>query len=191
MAVRAGGDILETIETNFDISLVAASEHLDGDINASSSRTASWAGNIGFDRPQLTLTPYFPNTEPPGKTPLSDRTSEAGNSSSGNPDEALKLQRVPNPPSANGKSHLKRRHLPHVPFIISLKKRGKSTVQMISAHFQKASQMTPLLLNAWIPTKLMDTLLRILDRVNKCARQKADFLGNLYSISISFVRLIL
>lgn len=133
-------------------------------INASSSRTASWAGNIGSDRPQLTLTPYFPNTEPPGKTPLADGTSEDGNSSSGNPDEAIKLQIVPNPPSANGKSHLKRRHFPHVPY--------NSDDQRT---FSEASQMPPLLLNAWIPTKLMDTLLRILDRVKKCARRKADF----------------
>ena len=118
MAGRAGGDMLETIDSDSDVSSVAASEHLEGDV-ASSLRTASWAGIIGFDRPQLTVTPYFPNTEPLG------------------------LQTVPNPPSASGKSHLKKWHLPHAPvshrspLIISLKKRGKSTIRMISARFQK------------------------------------------------------
>ena len=119
MAGRAGGDMLETIDSDFDVSSVAASKHLEGDLNASSLRTASWTGIISFDRPQLTVTPYFPNTEPLG------------------------LQTMPSPPSASGKPHLKKRHLSHVPvphrssFIISLKKRGKSTIRMISARFQK------------------------------------------------------
>lgn len=148
MAVRAGGDMLETIESDFDISSVATSEHLEEDINASSSRTASWAGNIGFD----TVTPYFSKPTPPGKEPLAGGISVDGNRSPENPDEGniavpaaklIELQTVPNPPNASGKPHLKKWHLPHVlvphcsPFIISLKKRGKSRMRMISACFQK------------------------------------------------------
>lgn len=144
--------MLETIESNFDISSVAASEQLERDINASSSLTASWAGDIGLDRPQSTITPYSPNTELPGKSPLADGISENRNSSLKPPDEgniavlaakSIELQTVPNPPSANGKSHRKKRHLRHVlephrsSFIISLKRLGNSTIQMISARFQK------------------------------------------------------
>ena len=100
----------------------------------------------------MTDTPYFLNIEPPNKTPLADGSSEDGTSSSENPDEdniavlaatLIELQAELNPPSASVKSHLKKRYSPHVlvphrsPFIISLKKRGKSTIQMISARFQK------------------------------------------------------
>lgn len=146
MAGRAGGDMLETIESDFDISSVTASGHLETDINASSSQTAFWAGNIGFDRPQLTDTPYFLNTEPP----LADGSSEDENSSPESPDtdniavlaaKSIELQTVPYPPSASGKSHLKKRHLPHVlvPFSFHnfIEKTGKSTFQLISARFQK------------------------------------------------------
>lgn len=119
LAGRAGGDMLETIDSDSDVSSVAASEQLDGDRNASSIRIASRAGTIGSERSQLTVTPYFPNTEPP------------------------RLHTMPKHSSTSGKSHLKKRHSPHalVPrrfsFIISLRKRGKSTIQMISARFQK------------------------------------------------------
>lgn len=40
MAGRSGGDMLETIESDFDISSTATSDHLERDINASSSQTA-------------------------------------------------------------------------------------------------------------------------------------------------------
>lgn len=119
MAGRAGGDMLGTIDSDFDVSSVAASEHLEGDFNAPSSRTASWAGTIGFDRPPLTVTPSFPNAETPG------------------------LQPVTNPLSASEKSQFQKRRSSHVlvphrsPLIISLRKRGKSTIRMISARFQK------------------------------------------------------
>lgn len=143
--------MLETIESDFDISSVAASDHLERDINASSLQTAFWAGNIEFNRPQLTDTPYFSNTEPPSKAHLADGSSKDGNSSSESSDEGniavlaaklLELQTVPNPPSASKKLHLIKRYLPHVlvphrpPFIISLKQREKSTIRMISARFQ-------------------------------------------------------
>ena len=123
MADRAGGDMLETIESDIDLSSVAASDDLETDINASSSQTAFEVGNIGFDSPQLTGTPYFPNTEPPTKAPLADGSSDDENSRPENPHEgniavlaakSIELQTVPNPPSACVKSHLKKRHLPHV-----------------------------------------------------------------------------
>lgn len=123
MADRAGGDMLETIASDFDISSVASSDQLERDTNASSPQTAFWAGNIGVDRPQLTGTPYFLNTEQPSKAPLANGSSEDENSSSESPNEgniavlaakSIELQTVPNPPSANGESHLKKRHLPHV-----------------------------------------------------------------------------
>lgn len=112
MAGRSGGDMLETIESDFDISSAATSDHLERDINASSSQTAFWAGNIG---PQLTDTPYFLNTEPLNKAPLADGSSEDGTSSSENPDEGniavlaatlIELQAELNPPSASVKSHM-------------------------------------------------------------------------------------
>lgn len=43
MARRAGGNMLGTIDSDLDASLVAASESLDGDFNASSLWTASRA----------------------------------------------------------------------------------------------------------------------------------------------------
>ena len=111
MAGRVGGDMLETIESDSDVSSIAASEHLEGDFNASSSRTASWAGTTGFDRPQLTVTPYFPNTKPPVQAPLASEISMDRNSSLENSDEGniavptaklIELRRVPDPPSASG-----------------------------------------------------------------------------------------
>ena len=152
MAGRAGGDMLEIIESDSDISSVAASDQLERDINASSSRTAFWAGNIELDRPQLTHSPYFLNTQPLNKAPLADGSPKDVNSSSERPDEgniavlaakSIELQTEPNPPSASVKSHLKKRYSLHVlvshhsPFMISLKKRGKSIIQMISARLQK------------------------------------------------------
>ena len=40
MAGRCGGDMLETIESDFDTSSAATSDHLERDINASFSQTA-------------------------------------------------------------------------------------------------------------------------------------------------------
>lgn len=142
--------MLETIESDFDISSVTASDHLKTDINASSSQTAFWAGNIGVGRPKLAGTPYFLNIAPPGKAPLADGSSENENSSPESPNksniavlaaESIELQTVPNPPSASGKSHLKKRHLPHVlvPFSFHnfIEKTGKLTFQLISTRFQR------------------------------------------------------
>lgn len=82
---RAGDNMLETIESDSDISSAATSDHLKRYINASSSQTAFWAGKIGFDRPQFTDTPYFLNSEPPNKAPLADGSYEDGISSSKRP----------------------------------------------------------------------------------------------------------
>lgn len=147
------GDMLETVESDFDVSLVAASEHSEGNIKATSSRTASCAGTIGFCRPQLTVAPYFSTTELSSKASLAGGVPVDGNSSSENPElgnmavpaaKFIELQTVTNPPSASESSPLEKRHSPQVPaprrspFTISLKKRGKSTIRMICATSQNS-----------------------------------------------------
>lgn len=78
--------MLETVESDFDVSSVAASEHPDGNIDASSSPMASRAGTMGFGRPELIVPPCSTNTELPSKAQLAGGISMDGTGCSENSD---------------------------------------------------------------------------------------------------------